>query len=99
MRISDWSSDVCSSDLDEGHGVRRVAFTWPALALAEHQDGGERSDSCVHVDGGAAGEVEGAALAQPAAVDPLEHGHEHEDQPDRHEDRPGTELHPIGDGT
>ena len=44
----------------------------PALALAEHEHGGEGGDAGVDVDGRAAGEVERATLAEPAAEHPLE---------------------------
>ena len=67
------------------HRVRRVALARPALALAEHEHRGERGDAGVDVDRGAAGEVERAALAEPAAVDPLE--------------RPGTNTRSIQTGT
>src|SRR3546814_1090905 len=51
MRISDWSSDVCSSDLigeeqlqaiDEAHAVHRVAADADAGRLAESERGGLR---------------------------------------------------------
>jgi hypothetical protein len=77
-------------------GMRRVAFLRPALALAQHQHGSERRDAGVDVDGGATGEVERAALAQPSAEHPLEHGHVHDQRPHGHEDRPCRELHPVG---
>src|SRR3546814_20407029 len=35
MRISDWSSDVCSSDLIENHGVADVRLKWPNDLLAD----------------------------------------------------------------
>ena len=68
---------------DERHRVRRVALARPALALAEHEHGGQRGDAGVDVDGRAAGEVERAPLAEPAAVHPLEHRAVHEQQPQR----------------
>ena len=62
------------ADHHQRHGVRRVALLRPALALAEHQHRGQRGDAGVDVDRGAAGEVERAALAEPAAEHPLEDG-------------------------
>src|SRR3546814_1139872 len=40
MRISDWSSDVCSSDLDTGRGLidRAVTATWEALGSGASVD-------------------------------------------------------------
>src|SRR3546814_11357716 len=35
MRISDWSSDVCSSDLEAGDGARRFLAPASLAALAE----------------------------------------------------------------
>ena len=49
------------------------------------------------MDRRAPGEVERSALPQPATVDPLEDGDEHEQHPGRREDRPRTELHPVRD--
>ena len=74
------------------------ALVRPALALAEHEHGGQGGDAGVDVDGRAAGEVERAALAEPAAVHPLEDRDVDEEQPQRHEERPRRELHPVGDG-
>src|SRR3546814_5926661 len=40
MRISDWSSDVCSSDLDYGFALNRMQDPAPlALTLGERVDG------------------------------------------------------------
>src|SRR3546814_4701546 len=42
MRISDWSSDVCSSDLGEiivGTGIEPRYLVRPAIARGEHQHG------------------------------------------------------------
>ena len=47
---------------DQRHGVGRVALARPALALAQHEHGGEGGDAGVDVDGGAAGEVERATV-------------------------------------
>src|SRR3546814_10147772 len=35
MRISDWSSDVCSSDLEPPHSVEDLGFARQEMALAE----------------------------------------------------------------
>src|SRR3546814_2582583 len=56
MRISDWSSDVCSSDLERGKGdgsggvllpnfFRRIAMTLPLLRLAEIPDTAARENA------------------------------------------------------
>src|SRR3546814_4497370 len=43
MRISDWSSDVCSSDLaGRPGGHRRKAFCWPGRQAARRYSGGGR---------------------------------------------------------
>src|SRR3546814_2173182 len=39
MRISDWSSDVCSSDLPEGRRIRPKALLLNWMATAGHQAG------------------------------------------------------------
>src|SRR5689334_4224936 len=69
------------ADHDQRHGVRRVALSRPALALAEDEHRDQRRDAGVDVDGRAAGEVERATHAQPAAVDPLEDRGEHQQHP------------------
>src|SRR3546814_12149369 len=43
MRISDWSSDVCSSDLQKLHGNYRGRITHE-LSLGEARDEGELQD-------------------------------------------------------
>src|SRR3546814_10055328 len=38
LRISDWSSDVCSSDLVTGHvklKVSTISFTWPVTSFRQ----------------------------------------------------------------
>src|SRR3546814_5129501 len=57
MRISDWSSDVCSSDLDPSNGVRgRADLGLPSLdrrQLRNGQAGGENGrairSECAHL--------------------------------------------------
>ena len=82
-----------------GQGVGRHRVGAVALAGAEHEEHGDRRGTGVDVDHRAAGEVERAHLGQPAAA---EHGvgerRVHEDQPDPAEQRPGAELHAVGDG-
>src|SRR3546814_2821459 len=34
MRISDWSSDVCSSDLEAGERARRVGRAWSSRSFS-----------------------------------------------------------------
>src|SRR3546814_18138774 len=46
MRISDWSSDVCSSDLEQGHfdsDLQRVFSLFPILEKRQKQRGGTLS--------------------------------------------------------
>src|SRR3546814_13541501 len=70
MRISDWSSDVCSSDLDAQHGALRAAFAdadqrgAPHLGLAvEH-----RFDLFVAQGAGGGDHALGLAAAEPEAA-------------------------------
>src|SRR3546814_664725 len=54
MRISDWSSDVCSSDLVHGGGVKlpagNLATTLPAVPAAALIDDFERADGRSSLD-------------------------------------------------
>src|SRR3546814_5254164 len=56
MRISDWSSDVCSSDLEEGEGRSSASSSFPRLVF------GRFSPSCyrgaAQRSAGGAGEVD-----------------------------------------
>src|SRR3546814_3278052 len=84
MRISDWSSDVCSSDLEQRQQDRAVgrgaadALAGSELAAAEHRPHPTR-----HVL---------AELADEVAAEDLAHGQVVPEQPDgalpRHRDRP-----------
>src|SRR3546814_15194228 len=58
MRISDWSSDVCSSDLTLGGLARRLFAAREALR-ARYPDDGERRRAL------------GAALTEGGALDPM----------------------------
>src|SRR3546814_11118830 len=49
MRISDWSSDVCSSDLPSGQGYPAT----PGIYSAEQIEGWRKVTSAVHAKGGA----------------------------------------------
>src|SRR3546814_10520061 len=51
MRSSDWSSDVCSSDLDEAGGARRVG----GAEAVGGADGGQRRRVVVNQQGRAVG--------------------------------------------
>src|SRR3546814_12514737 len=62
MRISDWSSDVCSSDLDEGAGADRRAVLQEAVVVAGDGAGAD-------VGGGADGGV--AQIAQVVGLGAL----------------------------
>src|SRR3546814_14242130 len=50
MRISDWSSDVCSSDLHGGHGVHELARARPWRAIDAGSAGNSRRRHC-HTSG------------------------------------------------
>src|SRR3546814_13110768 len=52
MRISDWSSDLCSSDLTGGRQYCRNADRWPVLPLSCSPEGSRRPDRAgSHPDG------------------------------------------------
>src|SRR3546814_19726714 len=51
MRISDWSSDVCSSDLCIGHGPDDGDASQRALDGLEWNAGGDGNDKLVHAHG------------------------------------------------
>src|SRR3546814_19479615 len=95
MRISDWSSDVCSSDL-----VLLIAAT-----LSDDEAADERRDARVDVDDGAAREVERApAENQPgrgvAAAQLPDHMRDREiddRQPDDREDHNRRAFHATDD--
>ena len=89
-RLMDAFDDFARAQLDPALWQRFVAY---------RQHGGEGSNAGVDVNGGAAGEVERAALAEPASEHPLEHRHVDQQRPHRHEDGPRRELHPVGHGT
>src|SRR5687767_5865159 len=78
----------------------RHRFTGPALAFAENEHDGKGGDAGVDVHDGAAGEVEGAPLEQPAggAEDPVGDGRVHQHQPQTEERGPAGELHAVGGG-
>src|SRR3546814_14834683 len=51
MRISVWSSDVCSSDLIPGDRYRSVSATQPILGAGGPADGRPTMTKAVHCDG------------------------------------------------
>src|SRR3546814_9359371 len=70
MRISDWSSDVCSSDLGIAELVRRLAV--PADAAREGQEGFARGRLGRQVDDAAAefaGEIDRIAFLHQRRID------------------------------
>src|SRR3546814_20541513 len=108
MRISDWSSDVCSSDLDPAHA--EVESDGPAGADGPQGPYGEAEDAAQHSDHGDeeqhreqqppevdAGDV-GAApdrdapLAEPAVG---HHGGPREPALPRHQRQPGAPGGPV----
>src|SRR3546814_3156461 len=95
MRISDWSSDVCSSDLDRGAGTNEVdAPLGSALGVVGPPEGAWVGGVVPEVDAGV--ELE---LAEVDEAGPLGVGLAVEAQPGReqHErgDGPGFEHHLI----
>ena len=76
------------------------ALAGPALALAQHEDDGERRGAGVDVHHRTAGEVERAEFRQPTAgEDPMGHRGVDEDEPETDEQCVGLELEAIGGGT
>src|SRR3546814_11525341 len=69
MRISDWSSDVCSSDLARGAERVRALDVGRAPHLAEQANGAVLGD-----DAGARAGEEGQRLRTPLLAHPLELG-------------------------
>src|SRR3546814_5319944 len=69
MRISDWSSDVCSSDLAGAVRQRQAHATMPHLRILEH---------LLHVVDGAAGHVGGLHQRHPFLHGPCQHGRSEE---------------------
>src|SRR3546814_21189121 len=69
MRISDWSSDVCSSDLDAGGGISmRNPQRGERLAVG-------LNDACtIHIRGRNADRITVAAVSPQGAFPPLERG-------------------------
>src|SRR3546814_13727830 len=63
MRISDWSSDVCSSDLRAREPVHQQEGATSLAGLEDHELGGP-------VGGGVAGDGDGAGGGQPRAPIP-----------------------------
>src|SRR3546814_4485826 len=59
MRISDWSSDVCSSDLEEGRRTDPARDPDPDLARHDHRPQ-RRAAGGVHAGGVAVGQPAGA---------------------------------------
>src|SRR3546814_10452168 len=75
MRISDWSSDVCSSDLVDGDQLALDVEMPEGPAVARRralQVGADLVDRALEV-GGDEGAV-GAHLGAPALVGPVQHG-------------------------
>src|SRR3546814_3852912 len=60
MRIGDWSSDVCSSDLDALLGAQRLAHVAPSLVLAHVVDDVEEREEEGVAGDGSDGAVQGA---------------------------------------
>src|SRR3546814_16721112 len=73
MRISDWSSDVCSSDLFGSGAISKVAEELErigkrALVLSTPEQGASASALARELGGGAVGTFTGAAMHVPVSV-------------------------------
>ena len=79
--------------------MRQAAFAGGELALADHEHRGQSGVAGAHVHHGAAGEVEHAALGQPAAApDPVDEGDVDDDAPEHQEPEIALELDAVGEG-
>src|SRR3546814_5901806 len=69
MRISDWSSDVCSSDLLRAVSCERTSLWWPRrpLATLDRKLRQGRKAATVSIDAGAEVSRRGHRLSGPAA--------------------------------
>src|SRR3546814_11162061 len=78
MRISDWSSDVCSSDLATGHEDPEAVLDGAVLVLVGDGDDAHVVEHGLAAIGGAAGEVDlelpGQALHEGVAQEVLVRG-------------------------
>ena len=82
----------------ERQGVRWHRVLRPAASLPEQDHQRERTGSRVDVDDRATGEVERAAVREPAATeDPVRNRQVHEDRPQREEADPRRPAHAIRD--
>src|SRR3546814_7042391 len=87
MRISDWSSDVCSSDLQRGDRLDLLGVCAEAARVSDEIDLGQHLVTRVGeqiVEGGAAGRGLKAVNATEATI-----VEQHEDQFDAHRNRGG----------
>src|SRR3546814_8256279 len=69
MRISDWSSDVCSSDLFRGHGDVEAGLAREAVGDAAQRAGDVAQGAVVHVEHPAPGDATGIDVELVAPVD------------------------------
>src|SRR3546814_16857439 len=110
MRISDWSSDVCSSDLQVEHdvhavqeqlqqqrGARPLDAQQPAQNGIVHQGGRGAPDADIEVDAGVAGDP-GAGTDGPEGDQPYLDLQQNEQkaEPDGQGDRPKPAGPPTG---
>src|SRR3546814_157322 len=104
MRISDWSSDVCSSDLGRQHLVEVVARVEPA----DDEDLDQRAGGGGGQEAAAEAEPEGAGLPRDPgaeegaghverAVRQVDEAHdaEHQREAGGHEEQHDAELHAV----
>src|SRR3546814_2181724 len=99
MRISDWSSDVCSSDLDRGAGTNEVdAPLGGALGVVGPPEGARVGGVVPEVDAGVELELAEVDEAGPlcvglaVAAQPGREQHERGDGPVFEQDRKSTRL-------
>src|SRR3546814_6798021 len=67
MRISDWSSDVCSSDLHRAEGETGDSARYPRTDVVARREGG-RPGPCVHFNG----HIDVVAVGHGWTVEPFE---------------------------
>src|SRR3546814_14701909 len=77
MRISDWSSDVCSSDLLSGypHPLYDEALPgWKRVERMAHADGGRERTECLWINPAAVARLDRETLAHPRLIQAQTHG-------------------------
>ena len=86
----------------DGHGqvVGMKGFMAVAFAFPDDERRGQGGNPGIDVDDGAAGEIQGPQVAEPAAdpPDPVGHRVINQGRPEQGENQEGGEFHPFGKG-